>query len=199
MSEKNYKATTGVDEFHYGELDSTDVVLDVPERVKFLQNITVEMPQEAVRAYGDNKTAEIAIAAGDITVNSSFHTLPIEDKARLLGLEKVNGIYSHGSEDQPPYVAAAFSKTYEDGSTEWVGLTKGMFLRPNKTGQTKTSGVEFTSEEISAQFMDRKVEGFTKEKSVLFARDEKGSTTNRDELFTLVFGQPHPNFEPEGV
>lgn len=197
--EKKYTATTGVDEFYYGELDSTDVVTDVPERVKFLQNITVEMPQEAVRAYGDNKTAEIAIAAGDITVNSTFHTLPIEDKARLLGLDQENGIYAHGSEDQPPYVAAVFAKTYEDGSKEWVGLTKGMFLRPNKTGQTKQAGVEFTGEEISAQFMDREVDGFDKEKSVLFARDEKGETTNRDALFNLIFGQDHPDFEPEGV
>jgi phi13 family phage major tail protein len=169
--------------------------------VKFLQTISIEMPQEAVRAYGDNQTAEIAVSSGNTTITSAFHKLPDEDKAVLFGLEKtVGGLYSYGSNDSPPYVACVFAKTYEDGSKEWVGLTKGIFMRPNVEGKTKEDGVEFSSEEISAEFMDREVAGFNEEKSVIFGRDAKGVTVQRDALFTAVFGKPYPGTSvPEGA
>jgi len=191
MAEKNYRSSTGVDEFFYGVIGD-GVTAESIERVKFLQNITVEMSQEIVRAYGDNKTAEMAVSSGDTTVSSQFHKIPIEDKATLLGLEKDEGVTAIGSSDNPPYVAVVFAKTFEDGSREYVGLPKGLFTRPNIEGQTKEDGVEFSSEEIEAQFMDRKVEGFSEDKSVLFAYDEKGETTNRDAIFQKVFGKPYP-------
>ncbi|WP_100373075.1 major tail protein [Bacillus sp. FJAT-45037] len=199
MPEKNYRSATGVDKFYYAPLNNLNVAEGTPERVKFLQTVTVEMPQEPVRAYGDNRVAEIAVAAGDITVNAAFHKLPEEDKAVLLGLDKLEGVYAHGSSDAPPYVAVVFARTYQDGSTEWVGLTKGMFLRPNKSAQTKQGSVEFGPDEISAAFMDREVEGFDDEKSVLFAKDAKGETTNRDALFNMIFGSAYPTDIPEGA
>lgn len=198
--EKNYRSSTGVDEFYYGEVGDK-LVADYIERVKFLQNINVEMPQEIVRAHGDNTTAEMAVSGGDISVTSQFHKIPIEDKQKLLGWETVEGLTATGSNDNPPYVAVIFAKTYEDGSREYVGLPKGMFTRPNITGQTKGEGVEFSSEEIVAQFMDRKVEGFTRDHSVVFAQDKKGETINRDALFLKIFGKPYPTVqsEPEGA
>ncbi|WP_409297753.1 major tail protein [Peribacillus sp. SCS-26] len=203
MPEKNYRASTGVDEFYYAVLDEAGagVTLGTPERVKFLQTLNIEMPQEAVRAYGDNQTAEIAVASGNTTVTSAFHKLPDEDKAVLFGLEKsAGGLYSYGSNDTPPYVACVFAKTYEDGSKEWVGLTKGIFMRPNIDGQTKEDGVEFSSEEVSAEFMDREVTGFNEEKSVIFGRDAKGSIAQRDALFQAVFGKAYPGTTaPEGA
>lgn len=202
MAEKNYRSSTGVTGFHYGVIGDGTTAESV-ERVKFLQNITVEMPQEPVRAYGDNQVAEIAVSNGDISVSGAFHTIPIEDKQVLLGMEVVEGIAAIGSTDNPPYVAVVFAKTYQDGSAEYVGLPKGIFTRPNVEGQTKEDGVEFSSEEIEAAFMDRKVEGFDDEKSVLFAYDEAGETKNRDALFMMVFGKPHPDAgeesEPEGA
>jgi len=192
MADKNYRSSTGVDEFYYGEIDEATNVLAADaniERVQYLQTINIEMPQEIVRAYGDNKTAEMATSSGDITVTSGFHKIPLEDKERLLGWEKVDGIYSVGSNDISPYVAVVFARTYENGDKEYVGLPKGLFTRPNVEGNTKEDSVEFSSEEIEAQFMDRKVEGFTDDKSVLFAVDKKGETANRDALFTLLFGK----------
>ena len=198
---KSYRASTGVDEFYYSELNESNVVENDIERVKFLQNITVEMPQEIVRAYGDNTTAEMAVSNGDVGVTSAFHKVPEEDKIRLFGLDvSPDGLASYGSNDTPPYVACIFAKTYEDGTKEYVGLPKGIFLRPNIEGQTKEDGVEFSSEEITAQFMDREVTGFNEEKSVIFGKDEKGSTTKRDALFLAVFGKPYPGTTaPEGV
>ena len=199
MAEKNYRAATGVDEFYYAVLDESgaNVIQGEPERVRFLQTITVEMPQEAVRAYGDNTTAEIAVSSGNITVTSSFNKIPQEDKEVLFGLESNNGLTAYGSNDTPPYVAVVFAKTHEDGSKEWVGLTKGIFMRPTIEGTTKQDTVEFSSEEITAEFTDREVEGFTEEKSVVFGRDAKGETTQRDALFQTVFGVGHPDQSPE--
>ncbi|MDX5473905.1 MAG: phage tail protein [Bacillaceae bacterium] len=196
--EKVYRASTGVDEFYYGVINEGTTAATI-ERVKFLQNVNVEMPQEVVRAYGDNKTAEMAVSSGDISVTSQFHKIPIEDKQRLLGLESVEGLTAMGSTDNPPYVAVVFAKTYEDGSREYVGLPKGLFTRPNVAAQTKGESTEFSSEEIAAQFMDREVDGFTEEKSVIFAYDKKGQTTNRDALFQKVLGKPYPVTEPEGA
>jgi len=199
--EKNYRASTGVDEFFYAVLDESgaSIVVSEPERVKFLQTITVEMPQEIVRAYGDNTTAEMAVSSGNISVTSAFHKIPLEDKKVLLGWEEADGVVATGSNDNPPYVAVVFAKTYEDGSREYVGLPKGMFTRPNITGNTKGETTEFSNEEIVAQFMDRDVDGFSSPKSVLFAYDAKGETTNRDALFMKVFGKPYPGEEPDGA
>lgn len=203
MAEKNYKATTGVDEFYYGVLDesgSAIIVEAAPERVKFLQEITVTAPQEIVKAYGDNKIAEMATSNGVVEVEGAFHKLPGEDRQKILGLEKTtNGLYAYGNTDNPPYVAAVFAKTHEDGSKEWVGLPKGKFMKPENTATSKQDSVEFGSDSITAEFMDREVDGFADEKSVIFGNDEKGSTTQRDALFQAVFGAAHPEGSPETV
>lgn len=197
MAEKNYRAATGVDEFYYGVVDDGTTATAI-ERVKFLQTITVEMEQEIVRAYGDNKTAEMAVSSGDISVTAGFHTIPIEDKQVLLGLETVDGLTAMGAGDTAPYVGVIFAKTYEDGSKQYVGLPKGLFTRPSIEGNTKEGSTEFSSEEMEAQFMDREVDGFTDEKSVLFGQDAKGETTNRDAIFQKIFGMPHPDGGNDG-
>lgn len=202
--EKNYRASTGVDEFYYGVVDEETNKATEIERIKFAQTITVEMAQEAVRAFGDNKTAELAVSSGAITVTGAFHKLPGEDKKVLLGLEtSEDGLHSYGAEDNPPYVACVFAKTHEDGSKEWVGLTKGVFFRPTINAATKSDSTEFQPEEITAEFMERPVEGYTKDKSVVFGEDEAEETSKRDALFQKVFGVPHPDAgqqsEPEGA
>lgn len=194
--EKNYRSATGVDEFYYG-IVGEGITAEVIERVKFLQTITVEMPQEPVRSYGDNKTAELAVSSGNTSVTSGFHKIPLEDKEKLLGWESVEGLTATGSNDNPPYVAVIFARTYEDGSREYVGLPKGMFTRPNVTGNTKGESTEFSSEEISAEFMDRELEGFSEEKSTVFAHDKKGDTKNRDALFKKIFGKSYPGEDGE--
>ncbi|WP_432352660.1 major tail protein [Sporosarcina sp. A2] len=195
---KNYSSATGVDEFYYGVLQPDDVkiVETKPERVKYLQEINVDMPQEISKAYGDNGIAEMATSNGDISVTSQFHKVPMEDKTKLLGWETKTGITAAGKNDNSPYVAVIFAKTYEDGTREYVGLPKGKFMRPGVKGETKKEGVEFSSDEMTAEFMDRIVEGFEDEKSVFFAIDAKGETTNRDALFLKIFGVTHPDVVP---
>lgn len=200
---RNWRAATGVDEFYYGEVNEEDNTVDKIYRVKYLQDIEVEMEQDIERAYGDNKTAEMAVSSGEITVTSQFHTIPLEDKKNLLGLEEDDGVVSMGSEDNPPYVAVVFAKTYGDGSRQYVGLPQGIFTRPTIEGETKEDETEFSSEEIEAQFMDRKVEGFSKDKSALFAHDEDGENEKSKKLFEMIFGEDYEidddSAEPEGA
>jgi len=199
---KKYKSSTGVDEFYYAviatETDTTFTTSPI-ERVKFLQNIEVELPQEIIRAYGDNKTAELATSNGNVSVSGAFHVLPTEDKAVLFGLEVVDGMTSYGADDEPPYVACMFMKTYEDGSKQWVGLTKGMFMRSKIAGKTAEENTEFQSDEITGEFMERVATSFATPKTVLFGEDAKGITVNRDALFMEIFGKAYPVAVPEGA
>lgn len=202
--EKNYLRETGIDEFYYAVLTSDThepVAVTAINRVRFLQNIAIERPQSIQRAYGDNVTAQLAVSNGNVNVTSQFHKLPSEDKNILFGLEVVDGLSGFGSDDNPPYVACVFAKTYDDGRKEWVGMTKGMFMKTNIEGATKEDETTFASDEVTAEFMDRHVDGFTKMKSGVSGEDAAGSTVNRDLVFTKIFGLPYPTevTAPEGV
>ena len=190
-AEKNYRSFTGLTEFYYkvhGEDGAVNVVKD-PERIKYLQEISVSKDQSIEKAYGDNTVAEMAVSNGTIEVEVGFHKLPLEDRVALFGLEKSEaGIVSVGN-DTPPYIAVVFAKTMEDGSKEYVGLPKGLFTFPDLEGSTKEDGAEFSSDSASAEFMPAKVVGFTEEKSMLLGHDEKGSTVMRDAIFKAVFGK----------
>lgn len=194
MAEKNYRAATGVTEFYYGIIND-GITADKVYRVEYLQEISVEMEGELEKAHGDNKVAEIAYSQGDTSVSSQFHKIPMEDKKRLFGFDEQDGIVAKGSSDNPPYVAVIFAKTHEDGSKEYVGLPKGMFMPPNIEGETKADGVEFSSEETEAQFMDREVDGFDEDKSILMAEVKKNEDEKKDDLFEKVFGADHEIIE----
>ena len=189
MPEKNYHSFTGLSEFYYqvegGELNE----IKDPERIKYLQEISVTKDQEVEKAYGDNVVAEMAVANGTIEVEAGFHKLPLEDRVALFGLEEnEDGLVAVGN-DTPPYVAVMFAKTMEDGSREYVGLPKGMFTFPELEGNTKEDGVEFSSDSTTAEFMQAEVKGFEEEKTMLLGHDEKGATVMKDAIWAAVFGE----------
>lgn len=201
MVKKSYKSFTGIKEFHYGELDEgeTKIVGTAPEHVEFLQNIAVETPQAISRAYGDNMVAELATTNGPVTLTTTFHKLPIEDRAKLLGLKTIAGGYAYTPEMRPPHVACAFARTAEDGGEEWLFFTKGIFTGSNIEGKTKEDGaVDFGSDEVNAEFMPRPIEGVEGEDkaTMLVVYDAQGTHTNRDAMFMLVFGVNHPDVVP---
>ena len=189
MAEKNYRSFTGLTEFYY-KVHGEDVqAVTDPERIKYLQEISVSKDQDIEKAYGDNQVAEMAVANGTIEVEAGFHKLPLEDRVALFGLEKSeSGIVSVGN-DTPPYVAVMFAKTMEDGSREYVGLPKGLFTFPELEGNTKEDGVEFSSDSTTAEFMQAKVKGFEEEKAMLLGHDAKGTTVMKDAIWEAVFGE----------
>lgn len=204
MPEKNYKSFTGLKEFYYGDLNETEdgIVGTAPERIKFLTDISVETPSEISRAYGDNQVAELAISNGPTTLTTSFVKIPLEDRAKLLGLRQIGTGYARTANADRPYIACAFSRTTENGATQWLGFAKGLFMSGSITGNTKTDGaVTFGSDQVNAEFMPRAVVGLEddEEGSMFIFEDAKGETTGRDFLFELIFGVSHPDATPEGV
>ncbi|KKI63182.1 major tail protein [Staphylococcus cohnii] len=189
MAEKNYRSFTGLTEFYY-KVHGEDVqVVTDPERIKYLQEISVSKDQDIEKAYGDNQVAEMAVANGTIEVEAGFHKLPLEDRVALFGLEKSeDGIVSVGN-DTPPYVAVMFAKTMEDGSREYVGLPKGLFTFPELEGNTKEDGVEFSSDSTTAEFMQAPVKGFEEEKAMLLGHDAKGTSVMKDAIWEAIFGE----------
>lgn len=188
MAEKNYRSFTGLTEFYY-KVHGEDVqAVTDPERIKYLQEISVSKDQDIEKAYGDNQVAEMAVANGTIEVEAGFHKLPLEDRVALFGLEKSeDGIVSVGN-DTPPYVAVMFAKTMEDGSREYVGLPKGLFTFPELEGNTKEDGVEFSSDSTTAEFMQAPVKGFEEEKAMLLGHDAKGTSVMKDAIWSAIFG-----------
>lgn len=183
---KSYKSFTGLTGFYYktegGEIKKA-------ERIKYLQEISVSKEQSIEKAYGDNGVAEMAVTNGTVELESTFHHLPLEDRTNLFGLEQdEDGIVAVGN-DTPPYTAVIFEKTTENGPTEYVGLKKGLFTFPEVSGQTKEGSVEFSQDQSTAEFMETEIEGFKEPKTMLLAKDEKGSTKGRDMLWQKIFGE----------
>ena len=177
----------GVNNFYYGIVE-TDTekdwsVKDV-KRVRFLNEISVEPEQEVAKAFGDNQTAAKATNNGDITVSTTFVSIPLEDKAVLTGSKVEDGVVRFNKDDIPPEVAVVFERTNHDGSSEWLGFYKGTFTRPTENGKTKEEGIDFQNAEVEGTFIPRIRDGDTH----IMAVDNKGETTNRDKVFTELFG-----------
>ncbi|MEX6340823.1 major tail protein [Staphylococcus arlettae] len=190
-----YNAATGLGKMYYAVLteqpDGSVQIGDIKD-VDYVQEMELEFGEELERAYGSNKVAEIAKSAGETTLSLTFHKLPIDVQKDLLGLiehESNANVYGFGNSSGITYTAVAIPRTMEDGSMEWFGLSKGVFTRPNKEGQTKEDGVEFSSEEIEGQFMERAVGGFNEELAVMMAYEPKGSTEGKDAVFQSIFSK----------
>lgn len=190
-----YNASTGLGKLYYAVLTEEQngtVTTSAIKEVDYVQEMSIEFGEELETAYGSNKVAEIAKSAGETQLSLTFHKLPIDVQKDLLGLiahESAANTYGFGKSTGITYAAVAIPRTMEDGSMEWFGLSKGVFTRPNKEGKTKENGVEFGSDEIEGQFMERKVEGFDEEMAVVMSYEPKGSTEGRDAVFQSMFGK----------
>ena len=193
MAEKKYSGKIGVTNFYYAVLDDNDKIVGTePERIRYLQQASIEFTQEISKAYGDNQVAEIAVSNGAVTVSTQFHTVPQVDQDIIFGSEVVEGISAYGGDDTPPYIAIVYEVSHNNGSSSWLGLTKGKFTRPSEESSTKQESVEFGSDSVSGEFMDRTVDGFEKPKSYLKGFDDAGETANRDAIFQKVFKTAYP-------
>src|SRR5690625_7312669 len=96
---KNYRSFTGLKEFYYGVLDDTDtrIVESAPERIEFLQNISIETPQEIAKAYGHNTVAEMAVSTAVTTLTTTLYKIPMADRAKRYGSTERKGMYGLSS------------------------------------------------------------------------------------------------------
>lgn len=192
---KTYKAAISVNDFHYDtftEEDENELVGEV-ERVRFLQEISVEAQQEIAKAFGDGEVAEMGVSNGPMAVSGQFHKIPQEDKSRVFGLKKMGKLSSYGPDTNPPYIAIVFSVEGQDGTKGWYGLAKGKFTLPSVEGSTKEESIEFGNETAEGEFMSRMINGENVMR--LSGEDAPGETEARDEIFEAIFGAPHPDAE----
>lgn len=184
---KNRSAVVGITGFRYAVLESdTEAGASYGEivRVPYVQNINIETEQEIAKAYGDNTVAEMAVSTGVTTVEFQFHTIPLEDRIKLLGLEEdEDGMIVQKSQVNPPYVALMLEKTKGDGSVELVGLTKGMFTLPATEAQTKEDSLEFGSDTISGEFSARVFDDVAQ----MFMHVDKNDTDKQEVFMNKLF------------
>lgn len=184
---KNRSAVVGITGFRYAVLESdTEAGASYGEivRVPYVQNINIETEQEIAKAYGDNTVAEMAVSTGVTTVEFQFHTIPLEDRVKLLGLEEdEDGMIVQKSQTNPPYVALMLEKTKGDGSVELVGLTKGMFTLPATEAQTKEDSLEFGSDTISGEFSARVFDDIAQ----IFMHVDKNDTEKQEAFMQKLF------------
>lgn len=184
---KNRSAVVGITGFRYAVLESdTEAGASYGEivRVPYVQNINIETEQEIAKAYGDNTVAEMAVSTGVTTVEFQFHTIPLEDRIKLLGLEEdEDGMIVQRSQTNPPYVALMLEKIKGDGSVELVGLTKGMFTLPATEAQTKEDSLEFGSDTISGEFSARVFDDVAQ----MFMHIDKNDTDKQEVFMNKLF------------
>lgn len=197
--EKKFLAFTGLTDFYYGTVKSDDTGIneDKAQHIDFIQNINISTPQTIEKAFGSNGVAEMAIATDATQLTTQFHSIPIEDRAIIYGLEQADGLYGLSDSPNPPYVACMFTRTKEDGSTEHIGFTKGKFTLADVEGETKGESIEFSSDSTEGEFMGRDVDGFNKKMTYIIVGDESGETENRDKLYEKVFGVEFPTEDLE--
>lgn len=183
---KNLSAVVGIDKLYYAILDEdTEEGATYKEKVRlpYVQNVSIETEQEIAKAYGDNTVAEMAVSTGVASVEFQFHTIPLEDRVALLGLEDDDGMIIQKSQVQPPYVAMVLEKTKGDGSSELVGLTKGMFTLPPTEAQTKEDSLEFGNDTISGEFSARAFDDVAQ----VFLHVDKDDNEKRDKFMKKIF------------
>lgn len=189
---KQKTSFTGLDNFNYKVLNQDDSTVQTPERIEGLQEITISKEQEVVKAHGDNRTMETAVSNGDVELESGFHTLALEDRAALFGLETdENGIVAVGN-DTPNDVAVLLERTSAEGR-EVVGLISGKFTFAEVEGTTKSDEIEFSSQSTTGTFIAKDVEGYDEPKAMFLGFDPKGTNAALHSIWEKVFGEAHPD------
>ena len=81
---------------------------------------------------------------------------PPADLAALLGQQQDDDMVVYGSDtDEPPYFAIGFRAKKAGGSYKYIWLYKVKFAIPSESYQTKGDSIEFTTPEITGQFIKR--------------------------------------------
>ena len=78
------------------------------------------------------------------------------DLAAILGqTQDEDGVVYAGEEDEPPYMAIGFRAKKANGMYKYIWLYKVKFAIPSESYNTKGDSIEFTTPEITGQFIKR--------------------------------------------
>ena len=126
--------------------------------VRMAKAISAEMSVEVAEAilYADDGADEVVkeFVSGELTLN--VNDLLPADLAAILGqTQDDDQVVYAGENDDPPYMAIGFRAKKADGMYKYIWLYKVKFAIPSENYQTKGDSIEFTTPEITGQFIKR--------------------------------------------
>lgn len=118
--------------------------------------ISAEMSVEVAEAilYADDGADEVVkeFVSGELTLN--VNDLMPADLAAILGqTQDDDQVVYAGENDDPPYMAIGFRAKKANGMYKYIWLYKVKFAIPSESYQTKGDSIEFTTPEITGQFI----------------------------------------------
>lgn len=126
--------------------------------VRMAKAISAEMSVEVAEAilYADDGADEVVkeFVSGELTLN--VNDLMPADLAAILGqTQDDDQVVYAGENDDPPYMAIGFRAKKANGMYKYIWLYKVKFAIPSENYQTKGDSIEFTTPEITGQFIKR--------------------------------------------
>jgi phi13 family phage major tail protein len=107
----------------------------------------------------DDQVSEIIYGQGSDDVEMQQKNVPLEDQARLLGHQIVNGIMIRNKEDIPPEVAFAYESKKSNGAIEYDKYLCGTFSEPDKEADSNGEKVSPKFKTMKGSFYPRKFDG----------------------------------------
>lgn len=126
--------------------------------MRMAKAISAEMSVEVAEAilYADDGADEVVkeFISGELTLN--VNDLMPADLAAILGqTQDADGVVYAGEDDEPPYMAIGFRAKKANGMYKYIWLYKVKFAIPSENYNTKGDSIEFTTPEITGQFIKR--------------------------------------------
>lgn len=126
--------------------------------VRMAKAITAELSVEVAEAilYADDGADEIVkeFVSGELKLNVN-DLLPADLAAVLGQTQDDDRVVYAGEEDEPPYFAIGFRAKKTGGQYKYLWLYKVKFAIPNEKYNTKGDKLEFSTPEITGQFIKR--------------------------------------------
>lgn len=126
--------------------------------VRMAKAISAEISVEVAEAilYADDGADEVVkeFISGELTLN--VNDIMPDDLAAILGqTQDADGVVYAGEDDEPPYMAIGFRAKKANGMYKYIWLYKVKFAIPSESYNTKGDSIEFTTPEITGQFIKR--------------------------------------------
>lgn len=161
--ENDYQAITGLAKVYVAvqnEDTKNGVSYGEVYEVDSVKSFGVTPESSLDKGYAGNRVVQVAQTRAGSTFNMSFHSIPDELQAEILGEEKrEDGLTYSNSKHTSPYLGIIAEFTKEDGSSKFIGLTKAILNPSEETGQTKEDATEFGELAFEGEAMDRIFDG----------------------------------------
>ena len=115
---------------------------------------TYGTPVRMAKAISAEMSVVKEFVSGELTLN--VNDLMPADLAAILGqTQDDDQVVYAGENDAPPYMAIGFRAKKANGMYKYIWLYKVKFAIPSESYQTKGDSIEFTTPEITGQFIKR--------------------------------------------